>query len=468
MQIPILSGVYTDTKADFRTAFPINMKPIVQDTGISKGYLRPVEGIVQTGTGPGVSRGAINWNGVHYRVMGSRIVRANPNGTVVDLGDVGDNGRPVSMAYSFDRLAIASNGNLFYLQNDVLTQVTDEDLGTVLDVVWVDGYFMTTDGEYLVVTDINDPFSVSITRYGSSEIDPDPVVGLVKNRNEIYAINRYTIEVFTNTGGSGFPFSRIQGAQIQRGAFGPHCAVSYEEHIAFLGSGPGESPGVYLGANGGATKISTREIDETLAQYFEAELEEAVLEVANDRSHALLWVRLPDRTLVFDYATTRAVGQPVWYTMSSGTLDSPSTYRGIDVIWCYDSWQVGDLQSWNIGVLSDEVSSQFGEHVPWEFSTAIVYNEGKGAIFHSLELVALTGRGTFDGTAVISTSYTVDGRLWSQQRSVTVGVLGDRLKRIVWRQQGKMRNFRVQKFTGDTKAYLAVARLEAELEPLEA
>jgi hypothetical protein len=71
MQIPILNGMYTDTKADFRSAYPINMKPIVKETGVSKGYLRPVEGITQLGTGPGRSRGAINWDGQHYRVMGS-------------------------------------------------------------------------------------------------------------------------------------------------------------------------------------------------------------------------------------------------------------------------------------------------------------------------------------------------------------------------------------------------------------
>jgi hypothetical protein len=468
MQIPILSGIFTDTKADFRAAYPTNMKPIVKDTGISKGYLRPVEGIVQTGTGPGVSRGAINWDGVHYRVMGSRIVRILPNGTVVDLGDVGNDGKRASLTYSFDQLAICSNQNLFYLENDILTQVTDVDLGVALDVVWVDGYFMTTDGENLVVTDLGNPTSVNPLKYGASEIDPDPVVGLVKNRNEIYAVNRYTIEVFTNIGGSGFPFGRIQGAQIQRGAFGTHCAVVYESQIAFLGSAPGESPGVYLGANGQSQKISTREIDEILSTYDESDLEVAVLEAVNDRSHALLWVRLPDRTLVFDLESTQAVGQPVWYIMSSGTLETPATYRGIDVIWCYDDWQVGDLSSSALGTLTDEVGTHFGNDVPWEFSTAILYNESKGVLIHSLELSSLTGRGAFGIDPVISTAYSLDGRTWSQERSVDVGTLGDRLKRIIWRRQGKMRNFRMQRFRGDTKAYMGFARLEAEMEALNA
>ncbi len=73
MQIPIINGIYTDSKADYRSSYPINMRPVISDTGIGGGYLRPVDGIVSKGTGPGLSRGAINWNGVHYRVMGSKL-----------------------------------------------------------------------------------------------------------------------------------------------------------------------------------------------------------------------------------------------------------------------------------------------------------------------------------------------------------------------------------------------------------
>jgi hypothetical protein len=86
-----------------------------------------------------------------------------------------------------------------------LTQNTDPDLGTVLDVVWVDGYWMTTDGEFLVVTDLTNPLAVDPFKYGSSEVDPDPVKALLKVRNEVYALNRHTIEAFDNVGGCGLP-----------------------------------------------------------------------------------------------------------------------------------------------------------------------------------------------------------------------------------------------------------------------
>lgn len=468
MQIPIINGIYTDTSADFRAAYPTNMKPIIQRTGVSEGFLRPVEGIVQNGLGPGVSRGAINYGGEHYRVMGDKLCKIDEGGIVYTLGTIEDDGKPVKMTYSFDRLAIASAERLYYFQNGTLEEVTDINLGAVVDVIWVDGYFMTTDGVYLVVTELNDPTTVDPDKYGSSEIDPDPVVGLVKLRNEVYAINRYTIEVFNNIGGDNFPFSRVTGAQIQKGALGPRCAIAYEGRIAFLGSAPGESPGVFLGASGTAQRVSTRTIDELLSNYTEDELSEVVLEVVNDRSHALLWVRLPDRTLVYDLQSSSITGESVWYTMSSSMMERPEAYRGVDVIWCYNGWQVGDAQSNAVGYLTDDVSTHFGDQVYWDFSTRIVYNEAKGAQFHSLELIGLPGRTAFEEDAYISTCYSVDGRNWSQQRPLFVGLRGNRTKRMVWRRQGHMRNMRIQRFVGDSRAYLAVARLEAEVEGLNA
>ena len=64
MQIQILSGIYTDNGPDLRTAYPVNMVPVPKQSGISNGFLRPGDGIVSNGTGPGIDRGGINWNGV--------------------------------------------------------------------------------------------------------------------------------------------------------------------------------------------------------------------------------------------------------------------------------------------------------------------------------------------------------------------------------------------------------------------
>ena len=467
MEIPILNGVYTDdTQAEIRTNYPRNLIPVPMQSGISGGYLRPADGLVKNGEGPGVNRGGIERDGVCYRVMGTKLCSIAADGAVTVLGDVGGtDDNLVTMTYSFDLLAIASGQKLFYWNGTTVDQVTDPDLGPVLDVVWVDGYFMTTDGEFLVVTELLDPFAVNPLKYGSSEIDPDPVVALVKLRNEIYALNRHTIEVFDNVGGNLFPFQRVEGAQIQKGVIGTQACCVFVETIAFLGSGRNESPGIFMGVNAQANKISTKEIDEVLTDYTEVQLATVKLEARNDRNHQHLYVHLPDQTIVFDFTASQATGSVVWFVLSSSTVGL-ARYKARDIIWCYNKWLIGDPTSSTIGYFENNIGSHYDEKVSWEFSTNIVYNEGRGAIFHELELVALTGRVAFGTNPVITTSYSVDGENWSQSRSIKVGTQGNRNKRLVWFQQGSMINWRIQRFRGESDAHISFARLEAQVEPL--
>lgn len=464
MQIPILNGIYADASPDFRTSYPKNLVPVSKQTGISAGYLRPADGIVEAGTGPGINRGGINWSGMIYRVMGTKLVSISASNVVTVIGDVGSGGR-VTFDYGFTYLAIASGGRLYLYDGTTLTQVTDPDLGTALDVVWVDGYYMTTDGEFLVVTDLDDPFAVNPLKYGSSEADPDPVNALLKLRNEIYALNRYTIEVFDNVGTTGFPFQRIPGAQIQKGCVGTHANCVFMDNIAFLGGGRNEAPGIYMGANGTAAKISTREIDEILQTYTEAELSVAFLEERVNQAHMHLVVHLPRHTLVFDGAATQALSVPVWFTLSS-TLVGDGIWNACTCIWAYDRWNVCHPNTNQFGYLTDTVSTHWGETIGWEFGTLITYNQGQGAIFHDLELVSLTGSTAFGVDPTIWTQYSVDGVTWSVEKPIRAGKTGERNKRLMWMQQGYMRNMRMQRFRGTSDAHVAVAALEARIEPL--
>ena len=466
MQIPILNGIFADSSPDLRTSYPVNLVPVPKDSGISKGYLRPGDGIVANGYGPGIDRGGINWRGELYRVMGTKLVEIDSSGVVTELGDVGGpTNEMVTMDYGFGRLAIASGGRLYYWDESSLVQVTDPDLGLVLDVVWADGYYMTTDGSSLVVTELSDPTQINPLKYGSSEVDPDPIVALLKLRNEIYALNRNTIEVFDNVGGEFFPFQRIEGAQIQKGVIGTFGCCVFVNGIAFLGSGRNESPGIYVGVNATSEKLSTQEIDQILLGYTEAQLVTVKLEARNDKNHNHLYIHLPDRTIVYDATASQALQTPVWFTLTTSTIGF-AQYRAKNMVWAYDKWLVGDTQSNAIGYLVDNISSHWAQIVRWEFGTLIVYNEGNGAIFNEMELVSLTGSVALGVDPIITTSYSTDGQSWSQDRGIRVGTTGNSRKRLAWFQQGHMRNWRIQRFRGDSQAHMSFIRLEAQLEPL--
>lgn len=462
MQWPIFSGIFSD--GHWRTSYPVNMVPVPKATGLSAGYLKVADGLREVGSHGGRSRGGILWRERLYRVQGQDLVRIASDGQVTVIGGVG-NGPDVSFTYGFDHLAVASGGRLYLYDGTTLRQVTDADLLDVLDVVWVDGYFLTTDGEFLVVTELNDPFAVSPLKYGSSEVDPDPVVAVRKFRNEVYAVNRYTIELFTNVGGTGFPFQRINGAQIEKGAVGTHAVAVMDGGVAVLGGGRGEPVSVWLCQNGGAVKMATAEIDEILEGYTTEQIAGAYVETVQRRAHEVLMIHLPDRCLCYDVNASTALQTQVWYEYRSGSRANLA-YRGKHHVWAYNTLTVADPLTGVFGVVDDQIATHWGAVARWEFATQMLYNETRGVLLHELELVGLYGETPLGASPEISTEYTVDGRTWSNPKTVTVGRQGQRNWRARWLGQGHLETFRAQRFRGDSAAKISATVVDARAEPL--
>ncbi|HET8744311.1 MAG TPA: packaged DNA stabilization protein [Ramlibacter sp.] len=463
-QISLLSGVASDAQADLLTQYPVNLIPVPKDTGVSKGYLRSAPGLTQLGTGPGIDRGGINWKDTLYRVMGTKLVSVAEDGTTTDKGDITGTGR-VSMDYGPTYLLTVGDGKAWLRDASSNTQITDADLGTVIDGLWVDGYYMFTDGEFLIVTELTNPFSVDPLKYGSSEKDPDRIVGLLKPVSEVYAFNRHTIEAFQNIGGSGFPFQRIESATINKGLVGTHAKCKLGDTFAWVGSGRNEPCSVYVLNGGTAQKIATREVERRLKAYTEAELAGAVLELRADELHQHLMLHLPGETLVCDIAGTLAAGDPVWFFLSTG-VEGINPYRARNFVWCYGKWICGDTQDARIGFEDGTVATQYGEVAGWQFDTMWLYNSGARAIVWSLELTGTTGRALVGEDPTVFHSYTVDGLSWSQERTARMGSTGQTSQRVVWRRCGQIRNVRGERFRGANKVPISWLRLESTLEAL--
>lgn len=464
MQIPLLSGITTSEMADFNISYPVNLEPVAVDNGISQGYVRSAMGAASFATGPGVDRGGINWNGTLYRVMGTKLVSIAQNGVVVTLGDVGAGG-PVSMDYGFDRLAIQSGTSLYYWNGSTLTQVTDPDLGQCLDVVWMDGYYISTDGTYIIVTDLTDPTSIDPLKYGSAEADPDMVTGLLRLRSELYVFGSNTIQIFTDQGGTVFPFAVNDGATIPIGCVGPRAKCLFSQTFAFCGAGRNHAPAIWQASGGTALKLSTRAIDDMLAEV--ADLSTVQLEARVSRDEERLYVHLPERTLVYLQKASTLADKPVWYVCKSGR-GMDKAYRPRNAVYVYGKWFVGDTESNAVGVLDEGIATHFGEAVGWQIITPMLYNAAKSGIVHCLELVGLPGRHKSATEPAAFFSYSLDGETWSMERTNRLGRTGNRVRRITWNPHKRFRNYMALKFRGDSSALAGWAALEADIEPLAA
>lgn len=466
MQVPVLSGISADENAEFRTSYPVNLIPVPKESGLSNGFLRPADGILlATDDAPGIDRGGVVFNGVHYRVLGTKLCSVAADYTIAEIGDIPGSNQ-ARFAYSVDRLCIVGGGNAYYLASGIFSQLSDPDLGTVFDVVFVDGYFMFTDGTFLIVTELANPAAIDPLKYGSAEANPDSINALHLISNEVHAIGERSIEVFDNTAADNFPFERIEGAQVDRGSLGRNASCTFDvDRIAMLGSGLNETPSVYMCANAQSVRIATREIDKILKQYTPAQLSAVAMESRFDEGHQHLLIHLPDRTLVYDASASAAAEEPVWFVLTSA-IDGFSPYLVRNLIWAHGKWVCGHPDEFQLGELTLTRSDHYGEPVRWEFGTVCIYNDGLSGIVHEVELVALTGRTAEGVDPRISTSYSKDGMTWSMDKSIRSGLRGQRRKRLVWRLQGTIGHFRMQRFTGDSDSFMSFARIEMQIEPL--
>lgn len=464
--IPVMKGMKASEQADLNVSLPVNYEPVYQQTGLSAGYLRASPGItLAVATGLGADRGGIEWLGVHYRVVGSKLIRAS-GATFTVLGDVGNNGLPVSLDYSFDLLAIASNQNLFYWNGSTLGQVTDPDLGIVLDVMYLDGRFITTDGNSIVLTELSDPYAVDPLKYGSAEVSPDPIVSLNHIRGEMNALGSGTIENFRNVGGAGFPYQRNPGALISKGAVGAHASSYFLETYGFVGGAPNTKPSVWLAGGGQAVNISTQEVDDALAALTDAELALVQMEAREDKAEQRLMVHLPTMTMVYMRQSSISAGEPVWHILQAGTgNDLPYPLRHLTLV---DGKWYGGTSDGKIGYLDESIETLFGDERGWRFDTLFIYNQSVGGIIHSLELVGLTGRAPFGTVPMIFASYTIDGETWSNEKSIESGRFGQRAKRCQLRPNWKFWNYIGLRFRGAGNGRQAWASLQAEVEGLDA
>jgi len=452
MQVPILAGM-TAIDGSFSASYPINLEPRAFESGLSKGQLVSTRGAVTVGTGPGKDRGGTVWNGTHYRVMGSMFCRVAVDGTVTELGDVGNDNRACGFDYGFDRLAIRSAGKLFYFIGAAPVAVTDPDLGEVRDMLWSDGYYVTTDGSYIVVTNLTDPTAVDPIKYGSAEEDPDMIVCLMKYQEEVLAVGRYTIQSFQNTGGLTFPFTVVQGAMIPYGAVGVDAKCMIAGAFAFVGSGRDEPIRLYVASGGTAKAISTREVDALLNAHPSPELIELEARVFGDEQ--ILLVHLEDCTVGISLNTSAIAQDGAWFILHSGNF---APYRLRHAVWCYGKHFVGDTDSAALGVLSTTDDRHFGDRPEWQFDAALMFNDGMAYIVNEVELFGQFP--TVDQAVFFSMSR--DGVLWS--REVARRLSGDRAERVRWPVGARVPTMAAMRWRGQGR--VAISRAEMQAEPL--
>jgi hypothetical protein len=414
--------------------------------------------------------------GVGYFVSGSRLYSVTSGGVIVDIGAITGSGR-VSLANSGQFLVIVVPGGDSFAYDNVtaqLNQITDVDFITASTVVFKDGFFVfsAADGSVFFNSALNDPFSYDALDFGTAEINPDRIVALHVNHNELFVTGEETVELFQNVGGSGFPFQRIPGANIQKGVYGRFTLAEFDNTFVFVGGGVNEDASIWkVTGSSSVQKISTSAIDNAIQKFTEAEIAAAFSWVYSEGGNFFVGFtfvssRIPSKTFVYDATTSALAGASSWHERQTGVADN--RWRVNSIIRLGGKTLVGDQIDGRIGELDLETFDEYGDVLFWSKSSQPFSNQGKRMFFGELELTMESGVGLTTGQGsdpVVRMDFSDDGgRTFSSEFSRNYGKIGAYDQRTIWRRQGDFPVSRVVRFSGSDPVKRNILKLEANAE----
>lgn len=467
-EIPIDIGFYESSTLPLAAQNCVNHYPQNPQTkgAISSGALFSTPGAYQVatvGTGPG--RGYNVFNDELYIISGNNFYKISNTGGVTNLGTISGSGRVITSNNGVTIcIQVPGGSGYFYSGSTGLFEITDPvyqdfqaQAGGVTGLTYKDGYFIfTTAFEFFLsslVTD-NGGRNFNALDFGTAEIKPDKNVRPMTVKNELYIFGTDTIELFQNTGATGFPFQRINGATIDKGLAAIHSLIEFDNSFVFIGGGFGESIAVWRGLSGSATKISTSAIDHALQQYTQAQISDAYAWTYTEDGNFFVGFGLPDTTFVYDATTAAIQGRPVWHERQS----NESEWRVNHVIDVYGKNYVLDSVDGRVGVLDRNILKEYGEDITREFTGAYLYNQGSSFTVTAVELKTESGVGNIKGTGsgedpqVELLMSDNGGRSFFSMGSRSLGGFEDYKARQVWTRVNRVEQTALFRFktTGET------------------
>jgi len=469
MKLPLIKGTRVDGDAEWRDALPFNMVGFFQSVGSWTGYLRTADGISQFAEGVGIDRGGL-WSDrfrKHMRVSGNKLIQVGQFGEVAEIAgtDIDGPGQVV-MDNSFNSIAIVAGGKYYRYDGDATVADVTKPVGAgdFIDLCWIDGYYIFTDGENLWNTTLSGSGETTFggNQRAGSDFAPDEIVGIEKSTdNKLIVFNRYTTERFYNNAGAQFPFARIPNAAIPIGIVGTHAKASIGDgQFIVFGGGKEYSPSFYLLTNS-YQNISTKEIDSVIDEYSDFELSGIQIEYRDTRDQGLAICHLPRHTLVYDISLSRKLSENIWYQWGSDGLP----WRVVNGV--YDprniddkasGWIYGDKQDGRIGKLEQSACTQYGQVVEWACNTPIVR---AGTTISTAELVTAPGHSDVEND-VVFVSTTKDGVLFGPEVLMYRGNRGDYQKRIIARRLGNYPRWFGMRVRGKSAGVFSITGVEID------
>lgn len=373
-----------------------------------------------------------------FAVAGYTLYELHSDGTTVTLGtlrthlgvvSIKDNGRQLFMVDG-------ANGYTMDFATNTYTRDTDANFHGGDTIDFQDGRFLINQPGTQQFW-YSDQYATSIngTSFESAEGAPDLLIALLSDGTNVWLFGDITTEVFYDSGDANTPFVRVSGALIHTGIAAKFSAKIVANAIMWLAKD--ESGQGFVVRTQGYTpnRVSTHAMEQEIQRYARIDDAEAFAYQQDGHNFYVLTFPSAGKTWVYDVATS------AWH-------ERASTGNGVLTQWlprnhCYAFGRhlVGSYLDGNVYTMTPSALTDAGTAITRLRRAPVINSENK-RIFHSaieFDMETGLGDGTSEPQAILRFSDD-SGHTWSNEKTASLGTIGQTQKRVIFRRLGQSRN----------------------------
>jgi hypothetical protein len=370
--------------------------------------------------------------GIGFVVSGNGLYKVTPFGSSSLIGTLDHRTGNAWIESNGEQVCVVENNRCYIYEDETLSDVENDDLPfSPASLAYDGGYFLSHDAnsENFYESDLYDGSSWNGVEYAITSVKKDYLSSLYAVNGQVYAMGHESGEVYYNSGGSDFAFSKIQGGNIPCGILAEKSGAVFLNSLVAL-----DNTGVVVQLSANPIKLSNEHVDREIASMTTAKDANSFMFTMSGHTFYVITFPTGNKTFVYDMVFKH------WYEWRTGTGRwRPNCYMKLD-----KNHLVGDYANGKIYELSETTYSDDGDEIIRQ--RAMPVQKGSELVtFSSFELeqeggVGIsTGQGS-DPQAVLEVS--VDkGKTWGNEKWRDIGKAGKYKQRLIWRRLGRHRDF---------------------------
>jgi hypothetical protein len=333
-------------------------------------------------------------------------------------------------------IVVSGSGYIFTFEDNTFQRIWAEGFPDATDVVFIDQYFIANakNTQQFSLSNLAEGLLWDGLDVAAKEGAPDNLTTILADHRELFLFGEQSSEVWFNSGDLGFPFSRREGAYIERGIIGPGAKAKIDDGVFFWGQDKSGNAMAYRINGYQPQRISNHAIEQVVNAY--GDISGAICWTYQFGGHSFWVTNFPGvhTTWVFDIATG------LWHERMSGT----SRHRAQNHTFDGSRHLVGDYENGNIYELDHSVYTDDGATITRERSAPHISTGMERASHFAFQLDCEGGSGLAVGQGSdpqVQLSWSDDGgHAFKGERWAPLGKRGEYGQRVIWRKLGATRD----------------------------